>query len=62
MHTLISDNILDIEDLARKFGQIDYTCKITIDDNRNSYSYIFYNNNIDIYVRKLTDRNRVNLN
>ncbi len=61
VHTLTSDKILGVGGLARKFGQIDHTCEVTIDGNGNSYSHTFYDDDVDRYVRKLTDRNGVNL-
>lgn len=61
VHTLTSDKILGVGGLARKFGQIDHTCQVTIDGNGNTYSHTFYDDDVDTYVRKLTDRNGVNL-
>ncbi len=62
MYTLTFDKILDVRSLARKFEQIDYTCEVIINNNRNSYSYTYYDDNVNRYVRKLINRNEVNLN
>jgi len=50
MHTLTFDKILDVGGLARKFGQINHTCEVIIDDNGNSYSHTFYDDDVDKYV------------
>jgi len=50
IYTLIFDKTFDIRNLVKKFEQINYTCKVIIDNNKNNYSYTFYNNNINKYV------------
>lgn len=61
VHTLTSDKILGVGGLARTFGQIDHACEVTIDGNGNSYSHTFHDDDVDTYVRKLTDCHGVNL-